>query len=105
MANREWPWAGFHRKGSGMRVFVLGGTGLIGSAVARELVGRGHQLFGLARSGASAAKLNQIGLTAIAGDIGSPDAWVAALPPFDAVIHMACDFDTDMGGVDRRLLD
>jgi nucleoside-diphosphate-sugar epimerase len=88
-----------------LRVFVLGGTGRIGSAVVRELVGRGHQLFALARSDASAAKLDQIGVTAIAGDIGSPEAWVATLRPVDAVIHMACDFNTDMGAVDRRLLD
>ena len=71
----------------------------------RELVGRGHQLFALARSAASTARLDQIGVTAIAGDIGSPQAWAATLPPLDAVIHMACDFNTDMGAVDRRLLD
>jgi nucleoside-diphosphate-sugar epimerase len=88
-----------------LRVFVLGGTGLIGSAVIRELVRRGHRLFGLARSGTSAAKLDQIGVTSIAGDIGSPEGWLATLPPCDAAIHMACDFDTDMGAVDRRLLD
>src|SRR5262249_12370715 len=29
----------------------------------------------------------------------------ARLPSLDAVIHAACDFDTDMGGIDRRLLD
>ncbi len=96
---------GLPQKGASLRVFLLGGTGLIGSAVARELVRRGHQLFGLARSGASAAKLDQFGVTPIIGDIGAPDAWVAALPPLDAVVHMACDFNTDMGGVDRRLLD
>ena len=96
---------GLPQKGASLRVFLLGGTGLIGSAVARELVRRGHQLFGLARSGASAAKLDQFGVTPIIGDIGAPEAWVAALPPLDAVVHMACDFNTDMGGVDRRLLD
>jgi NAD(P)-dependent dehydrogenase (short-subunit alcohol dehydrogenase family) len=98
-------WAGLHRKRPTLRVLVLGGTGPIGSAVVRELVGRGHQLFALARSAASAARLDQIGVTAIAGDIGSPEAWVATLRPLDAVIHMACDFNTDMGAVDRRLLD
>jgi nucleoside-diphosphate-sugar epimerase len=43
--------------------------------------------------------------TPIAGDIGSPGAWIAKLPQVDAVIHMACDFNTDMGAVDRRLMD
>ena len=62
-------WAGFHRKRLTVRVFVLGGTGLIGTAVVRELVGRGHELFGLARSGASAARLDQFGVTTFAGDI------------------------------------
>jgi len=88
-----------------VRVFVLGGTGRIGSAVVRELVGRGHELFGLARSDASALKLGQFGATPIAGDIGLPEAWIAKLPQADAVVHMACDFSTDMGAVDRRLLD
>ena len=62
-----------------LRVFVLGGTGLIGSSGAQELVGRGHQLSGLARSGAAAAKLDQFGVTPIIGDIGTPEAWVGAL--------------------------
>ena len=88
-----------------MRVFVLGGTGLIGAAVVRELVGRGHELFGLARSGASAARLDHIGVTSFSGDIRSPEPWLARLPPVDAVIHMACDFATDMGAIDRHLLD
>lgn len=88
-----------------MRVFVLGGTGRIGAAVARELVGRGHRLFGLARSGAAAARLDQIGVTSFPGDIGAPEGWIATLPSCDAIIHMACDFNTDMGAVDRRLLD
>lgn len=88
-----------------MRVFVLGGTGSIGSAVVRELAGRGHQEFGLARSEASAAKLRQWAATPFPGDIGSPEEWTARLPQIDAVIHAACDFNTDMGAVDRRLLD
>ena len=88
-----------------MRVFVLGGTGLIGSAVVRELIGRGHEVFALARSDAAAAKLIQSGATPIAGDIASPESWSAKLPQADAVIHMACDFGSDMGAIDRRLLD
>lgn len=88
-----------------MRVFVLGGTGLIGSAVVRQLIGRGHESFALARSDAAAAKLEQWGATPIAGDMALPESWIAKLPPLDAVIHTACDFNTDMGAIDRRLMD
>ena len=88
-----------------MHILVLGGTGSIGAAVVRELIGRGHEVRGLARSEASAAKLAGLGATPLPGDIASPEAWIGQLPPLDAVVHAACDFDSDMGAVDRRLLD
>jgi nucleoside-diphosphate-sugar epimerase len=88
-----------------VRVFVLGGTGSIGSAVVRELIARGHDVIGLARSEASAATLRQYGATPLAGDTTSPEQWAGSLPRLDAVIHMACDFETDMAAIDRRLLD
>ena len=33
------------------------------------------------------------------------EGWTGRLPQLEAVIHAACDFDSDMGAVDRRLLD
>jgi nucleoside-diphosphate-sugar epimerase len=86
-------------------VFVLGGTGSIGSAVVRELVRRGHQVHGLARSDASAKKLAALGATPLPGDIASPERWAGTLPQVDAIIHSACDFSAAMGEIDRRLLD
>ncbi len=88
-----------------MQVLVLGGTGSIGSAVVRELINRGYEVHGLARSEASASKLAGFGATPFPGDIASPETWTGRLPQLDAVIHMACDFDSDMGAIDRRLLD
>ena len=88
-----------------VRVFVLGGTGAIGSAVVRELVRRGHEVLALARSDVSAAKLGEAGATAVAGDIAAPEPWTERLPLVDAVIHAACDFSATMGAIDRRLLD
>jgi nucleoside-diphosphate-sugar epimerase len=78
-----------------VRVFVLGGTGSIGSPTVRRLIERGHQVWALARSEGSAAKLAEIGATPVAGDIASPERWIARLPLFDAVIH----------AIDARLLD
>jgi len=88
-----------------VRVLVLGGTGSIGSAVVRELIARGHAVFGLARSQGAAAKLSRCRATPIAGDIGRPETWAANLPTLDAVVHAACDFNADMAAIDRRLLD
>jgi nucleoside-diphosphate-sugar epimerase len=88
-----------------LRILVLGGTGSIGSAVVRQLIARGHAVLGLARSQSSADKLAGWGATPIRGDIASPAAWIGHLPPIEAVIHAACDFDSEMGAIDRGLLD
>jgi nucleoside-diphosphate-sugar epimerase len=88
-----------------LRVFVLGGTGSIGSALVRELVARGHDVWGLARSEVSAVKLNGIGATPVAGDMARPERWAGRLPHVDAVVHAACDFNTEMAATDRHLLD
>jgi nucleoside-diphosphate-sugar epimerase len=88
-----------------VRVFVLGGTGSIGSPIVRELVRRGHDVRALARSEVAAAKLGESGATPVAGDIASPEPWAGRLPRVDALIHAACDFSPEMGAIDARLLD
>lgn len=87
-----------------MHVLVLGGTGLIGSAVVRTLVARGHAVLASARSNVAMARLRDIGAVAFAGDI-TRLSWIDGLPMVDAVVHAACDFSTDMGAIDRDLLD
>jgi nucleoside-diphosphate-sugar epimerase len=88
-----------------MHVFVLGGTGFIGSAVVRTLIARGHAVLALARSDASMARLCESGAVPCAGDITRPASWIAGLPKVDAVVHAACDVSADMGAMDRDLLD
>ena len=88
-----------------MRVFILGGTGSIGSPIVRALIERGHEVWALARSEASASKLRAGGATVVAGDIAAPERWTASLPLIDAVIHAACDFGNEMAAIDARLLD
>jgi nucleoside-diphosphate-sugar epimerase len=88
-----------------LRVFVLGGTGSIGSPIVSRLINRGHPVWALARSDIAAAKLAEFGAIAVAGDIASPERWALSLPQVDAVIHAACDYSPGMGAIDARLLD
>ncbi|CAM3334766.1 NAD-dependent epimerase/dehydratase family protein [Thalassospira profundimaris] len=88
-----------------MRIFVTGGSGLIGSAIVNNLICHDHHVFALARSKTSRKMLTDLGATAIMGDITDPAAWINNLPSVDAIIHTACTFDGDMAKTDRILLD
>lgn len=84
---------------------MLGGTGSIGGPVVRELIRAGHDVVALVRSEASAKTVAQFGARPIPGDIVTPERWLGALPPLDAVIHAAAAFDGDDEAAERRLLE
>lgn len=87
-----------------MQVFILGGTGTIGTAVVAELVRRNHKVLALSRSEKSDEKLISGGATPFRGDLTEPDHWADAAVSSDAIIQAAATFGEDMADVDAKAM-
>jgi nucleoside-diphosphate-sugar epimerase len=81
-----------------MRVFVTGASGHIGSPLVAELLEAGHEVVGLARSNASAAKIEAAGAAVRRGDIDDLDGLKEAAAAADGVIHLAFKHDLMAAG-------
>jgi nucleoside-diphosphate-sugar epimerase len=81
-----------------MRIFVTGASGWIGSAVVPELLGANHEVVGLARSEASAKRLEAAGAIVRRGDVDAPDGLAKAAAESDGVIHLAFQHEVAWSG-------
>ncbi len=80
-----------------MKIFVTGASGWIGSAVVPELLAAGHEVVGLARSDASAHKLEAAGAGVVRGDLDDPETLAKAANESDGVIHLAFQHEIAFG--------
>src|SRR5512139_3474586 len=69
-----------------MSVLVIGATGCIGRAVARELVVNSYRVFGLVRSDQAKARL-PYAVIGVKGDIRRPEEWERAVEQCDVVVN------------------
>jgi dihydroflavonol-4-reductase len=72
-----------------MRVFVTGGSGLIGGALISRLLERGDEVVALARSDTAAAALAARGAQAVRGDTVDEDALANGMAGCELAFHVA----------------
>lgn len=72
--------------------FLTGSTGFIGSAVARLLLAKGHQLRVLSRPGNDRRNLQGLNVEIIEGDLARPETYQHALKGCHNLFHVAADY-------------
>lgn len=72
-----------------MRVFLTGGTGYIGRALARRLAEDGHEVRALVRSASNVEPLKKLGIETLLGDICDRPSVAKAMTGAGWVIHAA----------------
>lgn len=81
-----------------MRIFLTGGTGYVGTALARRLVADGHDLHCLVRSSSDTATLERLGASLYVGDVRRRVSMREGMSGADVVIHAAAELDLQAPG-------
>ena len=88
-----------------MRIFVAGGTGVLGRRIVPQLTAAGHEVTVMARSPQPAAAVLPPGVTVVAADAldaGAVAAAVRGAAP-DLVMHQLTDLSGGSGAANARL--
>ncbi len=75
-----------------MKVLLTGGSGFVGSAVARALLARGYEVRSLVRAQSDVRNLAALAVERVVGDLTQPASLRPALAGCDALFHVAADY-------------
>ena len=70
-------------------ILITGATGLVGSHVAEQAMGRGLRVRALARAGADTRLLKEWGVEVVTGDLSDPQSLRAATTDASVIVHCA----------------
>ena len=72
-----------------MRIFIAGASGAVGQPLVRQLTEAGHEVIGMTRTPAKAARLQELGAQPVVADALDRDAVIAAVTQArpDVVVH------------------
>jgi nucleoside-diphosphate-sugar epimerase len=76
-----------------MRIFLTGGTGYIGLALARRLAAAGHEVRALVRPTSKVEPLKELGVATFTGDVADRASMREGMSGADWVIHAAAELD------------
>ncbi|MGI9484218.1 MAG: NAD-dependent epimerase/dehydratase family protein [Hyphomicrobiales bacterium] len=86
-----------------MKIFVLGASGYIGSAVIEELRAHGHNVIAQTTRKKAAEQLEADGFEVVVGKMEKPEKWLKAAIKADAIVQIANTFDDDAGAVESAM--
>ncbi len=87
-----------------MKVFITGGNGYIGSAVALRLKKAGHDVLALVRSEEKGAALRAAGVKLVVGELSKPAGYAAAAYGVAAIVHCAQEHSAEAVELDKKTI-
>src|SRR5215471_10744283 len=88
-----------------MNVFLTGATGYLGSHVARAFRRAGHEVFGLVRNKAKAARVEEFEIVPVIGTLEDPASYRVAAERCGLLVHVAVDYEGDTFGLDKKTVE
>jgi nucleoside-diphosphate-sugar epimerase len=87
-----------------MKVFLTGGSGYIGQAVALRLKKAGHDVLALVRNESKAGKLKEAGIKLTVGDLANPAGYAGSAWGRAAIVNLAQEWTANGPELDKKTI-